>query len=69
MPALHVQVEFDPDELEPEGHVVHAALPLMDLKVAAAQEVHAFPEGHVVSVRSTPFHIAFAISFVASQLR
>ena len=71
MPALHVQTskdEFKLGELELEGHVVHAALPVADLKVPAAQAVHVFPEGHVVSVRSTPVVIAFAISVVASAV-
>jgi hypothetical protein len=42
-------------EVKPAGHAMQFELPVVFLYVPAAHAVHGFPEGHVVSVRSTPF--------------
>ena len=49
-------------EVKPAGHAVHAAVPDVSLYCAAAQAVHAFAAGHVVSVRSKPPVISAAIA-------
>jgi hypothetical protein len=53
-------------EVKPAGHTVHCDVPVLFLYVPVAHAVHGFPEGHVVSVRSTPFNILLYISLAAS---
>ena len=67
--TIHAALDVLPTgEVVPAGHVVHDALPLEVLYVPAAHAVHAFPLGHVVSVRSCPCIMALVISVVAAVL-
>jgi len=56
-------------EYLPDPQLVHALLVFVSLYVPAEHAVHAFPLGHVVSVRSTPLIMASVIAVMAATVK
>lgn len=55
-------------DVTPQVQFVHDAVPAVSLYLPPAHAVQLFPEGHVVSVKSTPFDMMVIISSVARSV-